>query len=377
MGRGFASWYQQTPWWVTVPSSALIPVLGGLVARSGGYAPQTTALVLAAAVAVGHLGLRARQFTATSLVLVLAMGLTPPAALLYAVAAAGENADPAGAVFSMLALMALAALLAHRTSRGRPWVTVLLVVGAVTFAGPLLLALYPGLGFGWAWVTTAAVLIARAGLAAWVWGLPRRALARLRAGRAAQAPAAGVRDAAAAAGGGHPDAGPVLLPGPLSPEQEEALGVAAVSARRGLNARVGGGSPVSAWTVEATAPAWSAGTVSGYLVAGVPVVGYSAAGACTISGEDGFVDAGQPRNELLVRLLAAARAQEREAQVPGGVSTSVDTLVVAVDAPQGCDFKTGMVLVTEDSGTEVVVALADMASPRNLTRAVSMAFNGI
>ena len=129
--------------------------------------------VAAGSAVVTDLTLRRTSLVATLLVVIAGMGMATPVATLYGFVATNGRPDIPGGVLTLTLTYLLAAMLAHRTTRGRPWVTTLMVVAAVTFLGPFLTLVYPPLGFGWAWVLTTLIVTLRGG--GWAWFLNQKA----------------------------------------------------------------------------------------------------------------------------------------------------------------------------------------------------------
>jgi hypothetical protein len=150
-----------------VITGVLLVAVVGAAAYSIGSPPLNAMTLLAVLLLAGHATLRFPAIAATTAVVAVSSVLAIPFAQIYAAAASGPYADMTGAIATLTATMALAGLVAHRTSRGRPWVTTLLVAAAVMFVGPFFLVIAPWLGFAWAWTVTAVVLFLRGG--GWAW----------------------------------------------------------------------------------------------------------------------------------------------------------------------------------------------------------------
>lgn len=132
--------------------------------------PVTIATAVAATTAVVvHALLRHPGLVATTIVLAIGVLLAVPVSSLYALSATSGNfVDLPTATLTLTLTYLLAALIAHRSSRGRLWLTMALVVGVVCMVGPFLTLIYPPFGFGWAWAATGVVLWLRGGGTPWL-----------------------------------------------------------------------------------------------------------------------------------------------------------------------------------------------------------------
>lgn len=161
--RGAAAAYRRTSWRRRLMSAALL--LGILAAGcvSQHVAPWLPVLIGAGVLFTLHLVLRFPGATATVLVLAAFAPLATPIGLLYTLAATNGRADFSTSGLTLLAASILVALLAHRTSRGRAWLTTLYALAAVALVGPLLLRVLPSLGFLVAYLCAGLVLFLRGG----------------------------------------------------------------------------------------------------------------------------------------------------------------------------------------------------------------------
>lgn len=344
LGTG-RNWYRSRSLLVVAAIWAGLGGVAGLLALAGGYAPAPAGF-WAAALGAGVWVAAKWPGALTSVVIVtLATALAPSAGFVYGAGAAGLNLDLGGAILVTVVLLVMGALIAHRINRRFAWVTVLFVCLAVVLVGPALVLLAPQAGFAWAWGLEALVLWVASGqpkrllkaVARRVWCLVTRQPGRRGTG---------------------------ALPSGLSPAKAEVLGD---EVQHG--ARTGRG-VMTAWTVDTPdvlAGHWHARAVTGFWINGVPVVGCAMAGPVTIDESRGLLDDGVARNRLLLGLVEALGEANR------GVSTGVDTLVVAIDAVRGCGFKTAMLYLTTDEGQAVTVALADLSAAGGVAWAVRMA----
>jgi hypothetical protein len=175
--RGVAAAYRRIPMWVALAGGVLLTALIAAITHTVNGNPATvatSAAVTAGLATAAHLSLRRPDIAATIIVLLAATAFAPPVALAYASGASRGITDPTSAIATLVITYALIALFAHRTSRGRAWITTLLAVGAVMLVGPFLLLLHPPLGFGWAWLAATTVLWLRGGGTTWVRDLRHR-----------------------------------------------------------------------------------------------------------------------------------------------------------------------------------------------------------
>lgn len=149
-----------------VASALSMPLLYGVAAAAGLVvlaalwlaAPKTFSLVLAA---------------------VLIVPFAVPLGFLYTSIAWGLSpyiGDGTGGAVTLLAVIAVAAVVAARWSRGRAWLTVVLAELSVVFPGLLLLYLYPPMGLWAAALSVAVVTAVRCG--AWSWAMSWLAVRR-------------------------------------------------------------------------------------------------------------------------------------------------------------------------------------------------------
>lgn len=167
--RAAVAAYRRIPLkWLGIGAVLALGVIGA-GAHSIGAHPVPVIVTVAAVMTVLDLSSRFPGIAATITVVIASSVLAAPMASLYAAAATrGTQFDQAGAVATLVATLTLAGLLAHRTSRGRPWVTTLLVALTITLLSPWLLLLAPTMGFLWAWVAMTVVLFLRGGGIAWI-----------------------------------------------------------------------------------------------------------------------------------------------------------------------------------------------------------------
>lgn len=181
--RAHLATYRTVPLkWLLLVATILVGIVAA-AAFSLNIAPGLPAAVAAAALLVTHVIVRFPSGTATVAVLVGFFPFTAPIAAMYAYAASGRNADLAGSTLTLIAAALVTALLAHRTSRGRPWLTTLLAVLAISLAAPFLLYAAPSLGFYAAYLASGLVLFLRGGGIAWFaaqWESLRDTISRLR-----------------------------------------------------------------------------------------------------------------------------------------------------------------------------------------------------
>lgn len=151
---------------------ALTVLTAAATSSINGPVAITTAVTAGIAASV-HALLRHPGLVATTLVLTIGVLLAVPVGSLYALSATnGTFVDLPTATLTLTATYLLAALIAHRTSRGRLWLTMALVVSTVVMVGPFLTLIYPPFGFGWAWFATGVVLWLRSG--GWAWLIEQR-----------------------------------------------------------------------------------------------------------------------------------------------------------------------------------------------------------
>lgn len=160
--------YRDLPVRYVAALNVVVAALIALTAYSLGYAPLTAAGTVLAVGVGGYAASKFPRVLATGLVLAGFSVFMVPLSMLYAANVNGASGDASGPVATMAVTMLLAAYLAHRTSRGRPWVTVLIVAAAVSVVGPVFLLSTSGVGFAAAWVVTGVVLWLRGGGTAWL-----------------------------------------------------------------------------------------------------------------------------------------------------------------------------------------------------------------
>lgn len=158
----------------------LIVLFGALAGYAAGISPLVTAPI-AAATALGIVAiLLVPNAIAVLIVSAFAMAMLIPvtAVYTYALDPTGQNivVDTAALAVSYW----FAVWIAARWSRGRVWVTVLMMACAMLFAGPVLVYTFPPLGLNAARITLAVVLFLRCGGAAWISGAVALAWARWR-----------------------------------------------------------------------------------------------------------------------------------------------------------------------------------------------------
>lgn len=183
--RSIAAAYTHVPTWVAAGAAFLLTALVAAITHTVNGNPSAVALaagITAGLTAALHFSLRRPDIAATLIALLVAITFTPPIAVAYAAASAGTHISVlAGAVTTLVITYVLIALFAHRTSRGRPWVTVVAALAALMFAGPFLLLIYPPFGFGWGWASAALVIWLRGGGIAWLRDLRHRLKRKTRA----------------------------------------------------------------------------------------------------------------------------------------------------------------------------------------------------
>lgn len=166
--RDLTALYHQVPIaWLALALALTVGVVGA-AAYSLGTPPGLIMAGTAATLVVFDQATRFPAVAATVAVVVVSSVMATPFATVYAVSAAQGPVDEQAAVLTVTLTLILAGLLAHRTSRGRAWVTTLIIAAAIMFVGPFLLLLNPWLGFAWAWLVMGIVLFARGGGAAWI-----------------------------------------------------------------------------------------------------------------------------------------------------------------------------------------------------------------
>lgn len=135
--------YQLVPRRYPTVGILLLSTLVGVAAYRLGYPPVPAAFTTAGILTAIHVTVRHPQAVATLLVLA---GWTPVAAMLARLYAAATATGRAEMFLAVLTSGLLVAVVAHRTSRGRPWLTVLLALAASSVFGPLLAAAAPSTG---------------------------------------------------------------------------------------------------------------------------------------------------------------------------------------------------------------------------------------
>ena len=133
--------------------------------------PMAVALL---ALVLGDLTVRFPSVVATTSVLAVFAAVASQVGTMYAIPATGGRTNGPAGHLTVVLIAALTGLLAHRTSRGRPWVTTLYAVAAVSLVGPPLLLLVPSGGYLLAYVVAGAVLFGRAGGIWWMLDGARR-----------------------------------------------------------------------------------------------------------------------------------------------------------------------------------------------------------
>lgn len=166
--RMAATAYRHAPTYETALALALITGVATAAATSLGHSPLRAALVSGAVVLLLHVAIRRPAMVATGLILAGYALCIPVIAQLFLVASG--SADYPLAVTALWCGALLSALVAHRRSVGRAPVTVILALGAMSVAGPLLAFVAPAAGFLGGFAAAAAVLAWRARHA----GLPVR-----------------------------------------------------------------------------------------------------------------------------------------------------------------------------------------------------------
>ena len=171
--RSIANSYQSVSAWVSVMTGILFVALVATITHAVGGTLSSVSISagVAAAISVAlHLVLKRPDIAATLIILTMAITFAPPVAAAYATGSTrpGMMVDAVNAITTLVVTYLLIALLAHRTSRGRAWLTTAITLTAVMLAGPFLLLIYPPLGFGWAWGTAGTMLWLRSGGIAWL-----------------------------------------------------------------------------------------------------------------------------------------------------------------------------------------------------------------
>ena len=174
--------YRQIPTRYAALATTLIAVVVAACTHSIGKPWQPATMVTAGILIAAHIALRYPGATLSALLTVVFLGLGKPIAYTYAYAATAGKVTDAGGYLSLIVLALTTVLLAHRTSRSRPWLTILFAYAAVGMVGPFLLFLIPGAGFAVAYALTAIVIAVRAGAI----GNIRARIARIRDRRAAR-----------------------------------------------------------------------------------------------------------------------------------------------------------------------------------------------
>lgn len=163
--RGIAIYRAATPsslLWV----AGLVTGLAAAIAHASGYNEYVVAAITAAAFVIAHLAIKHPDASGTCVTLGIWSVGTPWLASIYA---KGSLSDVGGMFLTVCATGVLVALIAHRTSRRRAWVTTLLALIAFSVPGPLLMLAAPSSGVLLGWALTAAVLALRAG--GWAWAV--------------------------------------------------------------------------------------------------------------------------------------------------------------------------------------------------------------
>lgn len=160
--------YRRVPGkWILIVDALTIAIV-----TAGAFAlhkdPLTAGLITASILAGIEFVARYAQVAATVAVVTLAIAFTLPVSTFFAAAANSGAVDMNGATLTWVVSIALVGVLAHRTSRGRPWLTTLLAALAAVPGGLLLLSVQPAAGFAAAWAVMAAVLWLRGGGGAWL-----------------------------------------------------------------------------------------------------------------------------------------------------------------------------------------------------------------
>ena len=160
LARRHVAAYRATPLWVVGACWLAVIAVASSVASANGFTVWGTVVGLLAVAAAIHVGAHRPEETATVVVLVLFAPVWIRVAVLYSLSSTGSaSMGTTWFVFAALTLGVGAA--AHQSSRGRPWVTVLLALAAITVLGPLTLMVWPRGGFLIASVYAAAVLLIR------------------------------------------------------------------------------------------------------------------------------------------------------------------------------------------------------------------------